>query len=348
MSASSPEIDSNFAGARLLALIASEFSTSESLSSLIVPVDMKSSLAGEIAGELVLRYLRSRRLLQATECLASESGGTIASTRGDRWLRQKLRLKSVSKMIVSLAQLRRRKRVKVQKKAEKKRFVIIGPDKSNQVRMVKKAKTPDPPPRAPLSIGQPQSVESPKKRMKARPRVAMTPVKLEIETLDTMDFQEEEEKPPMHTVITVCVVEAKNLPQMDLIGTSDPFCVIGLVGDAKPQKTQVVEDSVTPVWNEVFKFECESETTLDIGIWDSDPLGTDQKMSSLLLPIRAENYEIDEWFEMHPETDVKINGTIRLAVKVTREEIKPEEPKPSKRIARKPTKAALMLKNLKR
>lgn len=344
---SEEEIAENFAGARFLALIAGEFATSDSLSSLIVPVDIKSSRAHEIAGELVLRYLRTRRLIQTAECLSSETGMTMFSTRGDRWLRRELHLKSVSKMIATLALRRARKRVKHEKKAEKKRYIVIGPNKSNQVIMIKKAKTPDPPPRRPLSIESTQIVESPRKRVKQRPRLAMTPVKLKIESLSTLDFQEEEEKPPMHTVINVCVVEAKNLPQMDLIGTSDPFCVIGLAGDERPRQTKVVEDSVTPVWNENFKFECENDATLDICIWDSDPLGTDQKMSSLAVPIRAEDYEFDEWFEMHPETDVKINGMIRLAVRVAREEVKPEEPKPSKRIARKPTRAMMMLRGMK-
>lgn len=329
---SAEEIDRNLIAARFLTLTALEVSQSPDLPSFVIPVDIKSSHAHEIAGELVLRYLRSKRLIQTAECLSSETGNTMMSTKGDRWLRKELSLKSVSGMITALIRARSRIRKRVRKHAtpappEKKRYVVIGPDKRNQVKMVKKAKTPPPPPRASLSLGPSQFVESPRKRPRPRPRPTPppTPVKLEIESLGNFDLQEQI---PMRTVIDVCVIEAKNLPRMDLIGTSDPFCVVGLVGDPKPRKTSVIEDSVTPVWNERFQFECPGETSLEVVIWDSDPLGTDQKMSSLLIPIRAESYEFDSWFEMHPETDVKINGSVRLAVKVSREEIIEEEPKP--------------------
>ena len=49
------------------------------------------------------------------------------------------------------------------------------------------------------------------------------------------------------------VLEAKGLANTDIIGKSDPFCVIELNNERRI--TQTACNNLTPTWNKVFQFE---------------------------------------------------------------------------------------------
>jgi len=58
--------------------------------------------------------------------------------------------------------------------------------------------------------------------------------------------------------LTVCILEAKNLKQMDIGGLSDPFVKIYLMNGKKrlgKKKTTVQKSTLSPYFNEAFTFE---------------------------------------------------------------------------------------------
>ena len=51
----------------------------------------------------------------------------------------------------------------------------------------------------------------------------------------------------------VKILEAKNLMTSDMDSSSDPFCVIEVLGTHK--KTRIIHDSISPIWDEVFVYD---------------------------------------------------------------------------------------------
>ncbi|XP_021963043.1 protein unc-13 homolog 4B [Folsomia candida] len=76
-----------------------------------------------------------------------------------------------------------------------------------------------------------------------------------------------------HRVLFLEVVEARNLPGMDLNGLSDPFCTLFVTSKESSKRTKVVEKSLNPQWNETFKFKLKEPNTefFRIEVWDHDP-----------------------------------------------------------------------------
>jgi len=87
--------------------------------------------------------------------------------------------------------------------------------------------------------------------------------------------------------IYVDVIEAKEIPKMDLVGESDPYCKLWINADKEHmQKTKVIPDNPNPVWKETMWFEVNWNDTLNIECldWDtvsgSDTIGNVELMVS--------------------------------------------------------------------
>lgn len=75
-------------------------------------------------------------------------------------------------------------------------------------------------------------------------------------------------------MLTVDVIEARDLIPMDLNGFSDPFVVL-TIGDDTIQ-TSYKKNDLNPVWNESFIFEIShNDHILDIQVMDKDTFGSD-------------------------------------------------------------------------
>ena len=75
-------------------------------------------------------------------------------------------------------------------------------------------------------------------------------------------------------MLTVDVIEARDLIPMDLNGFSDPFVVL-TIGDDTIQ-TSYKKNDLNPVWNESFIFEISlNDHLLDIQVMDKDTFGND-------------------------------------------------------------------------
>jgi len=76
-------------------------------------------------------------------------------------------------------------------------------------------------------------------------------------------------------VVSVRVVEARDLMPMDLNGKSDPYVVLKF-GARQQQKTNYINSDLNPVWNEVFTFDVESgKEDIEVIAYDKDDFGKD-------------------------------------------------------------------------
>ncbi|KAJ7373757.1 hypothetical protein OS493_011366 [Desmophyllum pertusum] len=102
-------------------------------------------------------------------------------------------------------------------------------------------------------------------------------------------------------LLTITVVEGRNLPVMDPTGKSDPYCVV-IVGNQE-QRTVVQYSTVFPTWHETLQFEvsgvpqlmqneplesainCCLQHYIQIDVWDYDTLNRDDFMGRIQIPL---------------------------------------------------------------
>lgn len=102
-------------------------------------------------------------------------------------------------------------------------------------------------------------------------------------------------------VLTITVVEGRNLPVMDPTGKSDPYCVVS-VGN-QVQRTAVHYSTVSPTWHETLQFDisgvpqlmqnepvenamsCCLQHYIQIDVWDYDTLNRDDFMGRIQIPL---------------------------------------------------------------
>ena len=118
--------------------------------------------------------------------------------------------------------------------------------------------------------------------------------------------------------VHIKVLEAKDLPVVDVSGSCDAYCQIQF-GKQKAQ-TRIIDNSLTPKWRQQFSFEILDfqEDFLFIQLYDHDSVGKDDLISNL--EIRPKLIQpgiiIDQWYLMHPiikKTTPQIHLIIHLA-----------------------------------
>ncbi len=90
-------------------------------------------------------------------------------------------------------------------------------------------------------------------------------------------------------MLKVYAVEARNLPALDMNGSSDPYLVV-YFQDQKA-KTRTLKNNLNPVWNELFNFTVvPGDRHINIAIYDEDVVGSDELegVCVLELPNEAE------------------------------------------------------------
>jgi len=75
--------------------------------------------------------------------------------------------------------------------------------------------------------------------------------------------------------LDVRIVEARNLPDMEMIGSSDPYVKVEL--ENQVHKTEVCENTENPKWDQVFKFLIADpdSTQLEMTLWNSNTFSDD-------------------------------------------------------------------------
>jgi Ca2+-dependent lipid-binding protein len=86
--------------------------------------------------------------------------------------------------------------------------------------------------------------------------------------------------------LNVTVVSASNLPQKDLLGSCDAYCVLG-PDKKKSVQTQVVKNTYSPTWKEVFCFDLTSDEYIQLRVYDWDRTGKHDFVGAVKIPIEA-------------------------------------------------------------
>ncbi|KAG0457326.1 hypothetical protein HPP92_022483 [Vanilla planifolia] len=110
-----------------------------------------------------------------------------------------------------------------------------------------------------------------------------------------VDISELELKPQGR--VTITVVKASALKNMEMIGKSDPY-VFCYIRPMFKKKTKVINNNLNPVWNETFELLAEDKETQNIiiEVFDEDDLSQDKKLGIVKLPL----------IDLEPETSKEI------------------------------------------
>jgi Ca2+-dependent lipid-binding protein len=119
--------------------------------------------------------------------------------------------------------------------------------------------------------------------------------------------------------LNVRVASARGLAKMDTFGKSDPFVELWLTGSATRQKTPVIDNTLTPVWNADFKLFLynPARQSLSLLVKDKD-VAADDDMATLEVPLATLPIgpASDKWYELRPVKGVKVGGEINLFLQI--------------------------------
>jgi len=117
-------------------------------------------------------------------------------------------------------------------------------------------------------------------------------------------------------ILSVRVVEARDLKPMDITGKSDPYCVLRFTNQT--QKSNYIKQELNPVWNEVFTFDVETgKETMEITVFDKDDFGSDdfEGRCEFDLDEFKDQAPHDVWLDLEAENPaVAWQGKIRLVI----------------------------------
>ena len=124
--------------------------------------------------------------------------------------------------------------------------------------------------------------------------------------------------PPPHCV-NVKLIEAKDVPRLDGLGKSDPFVLLAIEEETK--KSKVIENTETPVWNEIFSFNLKDSSTaiLKLTLKDKD-VSSDDLIGTIefavgYLPF---GYTVDQWFDFISVPGLKKKaGSVHLQLQLS-------------------------------
>lgn len=112
-----------------------------------------------------------------------------------------------------------------------------------------------------------------------------------------------------YPTINVKVVEAKKVPKMDVVGKSDPYCILKVNCFETEFKTKVINNTEKPKWDQDFNIPYKDLTKnkLNIQMFDQDSVSKDDPISFLEIPLSSISADgtTDQWYEMSLFNGVK-------------------------------------------
>ena len=115
------------------------------------------------------------------------------------------------------------------------------------------------------------------------------------------------------SILTVHVVEARDLKPMDMDGTSDPYVVLQI--EDQRIETNYKKSTLQPVWNESFTFEItHGREPLQIVVMDKDTFGNDDLEGICQFPLNQlrDQMKHDQWLDLVDEKGQPTQGRVRL------------------------------------
>jgi len=126
--------------------------------------------------------------------------------------------------------------------------------------------------------------------------------------------------PERHGNLNVTIIDAKDLPIRDFMGTSDPYCILYLGGHKV--KTPTIKNSLNPKWDFSVIFHCSSKDNLIIECWDWDRFTRNDFIGQTQLPISSLKPDVarDITLALGPRAgkkDPNVKGSIHLSLTFT-------------------------------
>ena len=123
------------------------------------------------------------------------------------------------------------------------------------------------------------------------------------------------------TTLKIILLEAENIPKMDVTGWADPFCFLQISGKQELLKSKVISNSKHPIWDERFEFKITNKNidVLHILLKDKDGLSSDDAIAKVEIPLTP--LELNQprlhWFPMTPVKGVEANNIrIRMIIEL--------------------------------
>ncbi|GMT16766.1 hypothetical protein PFISCL1PPCAC_8063 [Pristionchus fissidentatus] len=112
--------------------------------------------------------------------------------------------------------------------------------------------------------------------------------------------------------LSITVIQAEDLPGMDMSGTSDPYVKVYLLPEKKKKfETKVHRKTLNPVFNEIFIFKVPfneiTSKTLCFSVYDFDRFSKHDQIGQVLIPLGKIDLGkvIEEWKDIAPPPDDK-------------------------------------------
>jgi serine/threonine protein kinase len=117
------------------------------------------------------------------------------------------------------------------------------------------------------------------------------------------------------------ILDARNLAPKDIGGTSDPYCIVSVIGAKGGNKirTKTVYKSLSPVWGEKYEFDVTSNShaSIDIEVWDEDFLTPDEFLGTVSIPLDSIPVGVphDQYYTLQQKkAKDKISGELHLYI----------------------------------
>mmetsp|Transcript_22265 Transcript_22265/g.87719 ORF Transcript_22265/g.87719 Transcript_22265/m.87719 type:complete len:801 (-) Transcript_22265:1181-3583(-) len=121
----------------------------------------------------------------------------------------------------------------------------------------------------------------------------------------------------LESSVSVKVAEAKDLPAMDLSGTSDPYCLVQV--ENKIVRTQTIWGTLKPFWGEQYNFTVAEPTTsaVVVRVLDEDKLNSDDSIGEVTVPLSSLEVfkKKEQYFPLQPPRDLGITGDVQIQMK---------------------------------
>lgn len=111
-------------------------------------------------------------------------------------------------------------------------------------------------------------------------------------------------------VLTIGILEAQNLPAMDIGGSSDPYVKVYLLPDTrKYEKTQVHKKTLNPIFNETFEFNIGYTDlmgrTIVFTVYDYDRFSRHDLIGHISIPVESMDLSVtkEEWQDLKREPE---------------------------------------------
>jgi Ca2+-dependent lipid-binding protein len=129
----------------------------------------------------------------------------------------------------------------------------------------------------------------------------------------------------------VGIVEARKLPNMDVVGKTDAYCSLYVRPDSKLSKTKVIANNLEPVWNETFQFPVTSfaSDVFFLQMFDGDVVNDDEMGTLTIKVVDIPTGEIvDAWIALEGVSGCQKPGELHIRFHLLLRGSTPWEPSP--------------------